>query len=147
MKKSLFLLLGFLVSCGVPQKNTDTEFNEYISRFTKQTELHIDVPINFSNLEGYVGACITYSDNRKEIEIDQEFWQRAEDLAREQLIFHELGHCVLNRDHDDTLVRVDGFFYQIPNSIMYPYIFGSYSFYEEFHQHYMEELIDTTKKL
>jgi hypothetical protein len=143
-----FLMLSFLItSCGVSQKSSNKEFIEYTQRFTQYTGINVTVPINFSSLKDYVGVCITYSDGRKEIEIDLEFWDESEDLAREEVIFHELGHCVLDRDHDETLVKPSGYFYRIPNSVMYPYVFGHAHFYEEFHEHYVEELVDPGKQL
>ena len=33
------------------------------------------------------------------ITIDRAYWSVADDDNKEELVFHELGHCVLNRDH------------------------------------------------
>ena len=49
------------------------------------------------------GQC-TYGVHRlspKEILIDETFWNQASELYREYIIFHELGHCHLLRDHND----------------------------------------------
>ena len=47
-----------------------------------------------------VGFC-SYGRRRlpNHIEIDETFWRRASTLAREYIVFHELGHCYLYRDH------------------------------------------------
>ena len=106
------------------------------------------VPITFSDLKNnYVGVCISYIDGRKEIEIDSAFWNEAEDLIKEELIFHELGHCILNRGHDNTMVEAVGYPYKIPNSIMNRYVFGHSRFYRQFHDHYIEELLNPGKQL
>lgn len=42
-------------------------------------------------------------------------WQTSDDLTREAVIWHELGHCILNRAHIETL-KPDGH----PASLMYP---------------------------
>ena len=41
---------------------------------------------------------------------------------RQELIFHELGHCELNLDHDETYNETDN----CPTSIMNPFVFGDY---------------------
>ena len=35
----------------------------------------------------------------RDVVIDQSFWRRANNLYREYIVFHELGHCYLFRDH------------------------------------------------
>jgi len=46
------------------------------------------------------GSC-SYNQRRtdREIVIDKSFWQRASPLYKEYIVFHELGHCYLFRDH------------------------------------------------
>ncbi len=48
-----------------------------------------------------VGQCKTYSDGSKEIVLDLVYWENATEIEREYLVFHELGHCVLERDHNN----------------------------------------------
>ena len=64
----------------------------------------IDIGAYVENIEkgGTLGQCKSYSDGSKQIVIDQPFWDRASELEREYVVFHELGHCLLGRDHDDT---------------------------------------------
>ncbi len=53
--------------------------------------------------ENIAGTC-TYGTHRlspKEIVIDEIFWDQTSDLIREFVVFHELGHCYLFRDHND----------------------------------------------
>lgn len=144
----LILILSLIASaCGPVPKSLDKQFLIYTQRFYSHTNIIPDVPIKFANLGDYAGVCYVYSTGEREIEIDTFFWNESSDLAKEELIFHELGHCVLNRDHDSTLVKTDDYEYKIPNSIMYPYAFGYADFYNRYHQHYMDELIDAGKKL
>ena len=52
--------------------------------------------------EGSVaGACSTNGHNIRDITIDKSFWNRANSLLREMVIFHELGHCILGRGHSE----------------------------------------------
>jgi len=64
--------------------------------------------------EGSVaGSCTTNGHSLRHITIDTEFWSRASHLTREMVVYHELGHCILGRDH-----REDAFQSGICRSIM-----------------------------
>ena len=49
--------------------------------------------------DGVVAQSSHSSENPKQIIIDATFWENTSDLAKEFVIFHELGHCYLARDH------------------------------------------------
>lgn len=52
--------------------------------------------------EDHVAGQCSYSYNRpRQVTIDTPFWNRSSQLSREMIVFHELGHCVLNLDHDE----------------------------------------------
>jgi len=59
----------------------------------------------------YAGYCFV-SENT--ILISSQSWGDRDYLEHVQLIYHELGHCALNRSHIETLS------YWIPASMMYP---------------------------
>ncbi len=50
------------------------------------------------------GQCTTFGNFRPgRVTLDTEFWNRSSDLFKEFIVFHELGHCYLDRDHrEDT---------------------------------------------
>lgn len=52
--------------------------------------------------ENVVGKCSYSTNTPRTVRIDADFWEGANDLEREYVVFHELGHCLLNRDHLDT---------------------------------------------
>ncbi|MDF1698783.1 MAG: hypothetical protein P1U56_23215 [Saprospiraceae bacterium] len=52
--------------------------------------------------ENVAGSCLFGSHIHNEVTIDREFWNRSSPLLREFVVFHELGHCVLLRDHDES---------------------------------------------
>jgi len=115
MRTILFLL--FLVSCGKfsdmlnredtpTPKTTDKAFSKYVSSFELHFNKKVKVPITFSKLDDrYAGVCYTYSNGYREIEISKTSWDSMNDEQREQVIFHELGHYVLNKGHDDTMLN------------------------------------------
>lgn len=52
--------------------------------------------------EDHVAGTCTYGHNHPgHIVIDKPFWEQAPENWKEMIIFHELGHCVLHRDHRD----------------------------------------------
>lgn len=66
-------------------------------------------------------------------------WDKAADAFKEAIIYHELGHCVLKRAHNEsTWSSEKGTF---ANSIMYPSL-PNIDYYADpdIHQHYMNEL-------
>ena len=48
--------------------------------------------------QGVAGTC-TYGAHINEVNIDVSYWNNSNVLRREYVVFHELGHCVLHRDH------------------------------------------------
>lgn len=82
--------------------------------------------------------------NTPEIEVRKEYWDTADDVQRETLLFHEMGHCILlrlapNGGHISTL-NDD----RMPVSIMYPIDYWEYpayqSYYMDHRQAYIVEL-------
>lgn len=58
------------------------------------------VNMRFDTLSGVIsGQCKTYSDGRREVVISHRFWAKATFYEKEFLVFHELGHCLLDREH------------------------------------------------
>lgn len=134
--KRVFIIFGLFImaqlsSCGLPfgadfikkkagevrsNNSTNPVFTSYIASFeqaaraeTGNTQFTIgDVPINFGDTENpdFQGVCFTYENGQKEIIIRESWWSTAEDSYRESLLFHELGHCSLNREHDDSTFQV-----------------------------------------
>lgn len=114
---ALIVLLTLLVSCQkaedtVPEVTVDTSFQAYFERFEAegaQRGLDINLasePIGavFSDglADGQAGLCTQYTSGISIIEIKPTTWSDADDLEREHLVFHELGHCYLERPHDDA---------------------------------------------
>jgi hypothetical protein len=43
-----------------------------------------------------------------QISVSESYWLTASDLEREELVFHELGHCILGRGHEDGAMPISG---------------------------------------
>lgn len=125
------MLVAQLSSCGLPfgqdfikkksgakrtHDTTNPVFTSYIASFEQVARVETgdptftvgDIPINFGDTENpdFQGVCFTYPDGQKEIIIRESWWSSAEDSYRESLLFHELGHCRLDREHDDATFSV-----------------------------------------
>lgn len=64
-------------------------------------------------------------------------WKLMSEDKREALMFHELGHCILNRRHDSEYVEIKGKW--VPRSLMNPFILSS-QIYLENREYYLDEL-------
>ena len=51
--------------------------------------------------QNVLGQCQYSRLNPREVTIDKTFWNRSSTLYKEFVVFHELGHCVLNLDHKE----------------------------------------------
>ena len=87
---------------------TDEEFTPFVREFEfyhKASAAH--VPIGFDKLPaGIAGTCYRTRMNgvtiQAYIKIDKEYWPKMSEIQKVNLIFHELGHCVLNRGHVES---------------------------------------------
>jgi hypothetical protein len=112
------LVIGFFQSCSPltdneyacctrPNKPSDPAFQSYVDEFKYYDNVKsIDVPVYFANLPtGEAGVCHYFRIGNGPIrwgyvEIDQTYWGEISEYQKINLIFHELGHCVLGRDHE-----------------------------------------------
>ena len=139
----LILLLSvssMIVGCGqgfraISPGIVDPEFQPYVDKFMELGNIsHMSVDMYFEDQTGYIiGTCLVRGQERR-IEIDPAWWWSANNLDREIVIFHELGHCVLNQRHRDNLL-FDG----CSGSVMNTYHIGSYC-YGLHYDYYIQEL-------
>lgn len=128
MQKTGLILIAllFLSSCGLPigrdlvVKNkgevrqfetSNPLFSSIVSDFEQAGKQYSGnanfsaghVPVNFGNTENdaFEGVCFSYPDGTTEVIIKESWWNSASQSLKESLLFHELGHCVLGRDHDN----------------------------------------------
>lgn len=146
LKLVLFSVLPLIVSCGTFQPTEvgeiHPEFKTYVEKFQAESGIQtLNIKMSFINDfdDEVVGSC-RYSKPIRKIIISQIFWKNASLASREQLIYHELGHCVLNKPHDDSLTIINGEY--IPNSVMNSYMISDY-FYVKYRDHYINNLFET----
>jgi hypothetical protein len=95
----------------------DSSFSEYLQRFETEAASrgrtfdpqNNGLIIEFANLKDNT-AGLTHYETPIRIEIDKTYWNdisnsAGADLMKEDLIFHELGHGLLNRNHLNTTLE------------------------------------------
>ena len=106
------LLVGW--SCAKddePQFLVDAPLQPYFDSFAAEAALR-NVVIDYEALmisgdiriiaaQNVIGQCVHTEKEPNTVIVDKFYWDDADDLEREFLVFHELGHCALNRGHID----------------------------------------------
>lgn len=170
MKKlTILLILSFIfTSCGANLNKhtkessgtrmfatTDSTFSAYVKKFEEEGRNYYganfsvgDIPINFGDTqdENYDGVCIKYTNGAKEIIIKKEWWDARDNVtSREMMIFHELGHCRLDKDHDNELIPTeDG---TIVKTSLMNAVLPATSTYITYKAGYLAELFQNTKEV
>ncbi len=138
--------LAFLTACGKEPVVELNQFSNYVANFEAQAQkqgIEIELKnlvIQFGDIPGgnsrVTAACISYSDGFDSIIVNETMWEKLTETQREIVIFHELGHCILERGHIDEH-NEEG----IPVSMMNSYLIDGRT-YDSFHGYYMSELFD-----
>ena len=135
MKWLAVILLFLLISCDqdevpIPAGVIPETMQPIVDRFVWEAEMRgISVDVNSLTIEfdsdipggntpgSVVGICST-TGNQELISIDtlNSLWLLSGDLGKEEILFHELGHCLLDRPHKDATL-LSGDFSSIMRSI------------------------------
>jgi len=109
---ALFFFSLTIFSACEDTVETDTELIPYFDLFAAEAAKRgITVDYVAERIEGSIrqiddesvlGQCFRNEEKPKKVVVDTEYWADASESEKEFLIFHELGHCFLNRDHDDS---------------------------------------------
>ena len=156
--KYLMLITLLLTNCApkshTPILSIPEKYQEIYSRFLDDakaqgvslniTDLIIQDADLYSAQEN--GKCTVTTNETPVISVNNNpnspfYWDGATDPIRENLLYHELGHCILYRMHDFNmnLINIGGDLTYIPESIMTPYLIDPYT-YLQVRDQYIEEL-------
>lgn len=144
----LAFLVLLLAACG-PQPTTsrlggavlDPAANAEVWAFEQALGLQVTVSLGFwgdvSQLDGAdpesVGLCLGEGTTRQ-VWLDSGYWANHPE-CREALVFHELGHCQLDKDHDDS-VSSNG----RPLSVMHPVVTRVCWAWPHYREEYVDDL-------
>jgi hypothetical protein len=134
----LTILSLLITACGTsspgvssPVVSIDSEFQGNVSEFQNQAQ-NQNKPIVISSLVvtmvptlgGSVAGDCTQSDYASPVvQIAQDLWNTIDTNGQQELIDHELGHCLLGRVHRPAALNQNNIAY--PITIMYPYFFDA----------------------
>lgn len=119
-------------------------FQPLVSRFEYIGTIQVNVSIRLANLPSNRSAeCIGAY-----INVSRTFWNSiyTTDDLREQVLFHELGHCVLGRGHNN-LTGPLGIYTYAQLSIMNAVSFGNQPWYHNYKKYYYDELFGRSTKV
>lgn len=150
---TLFFSLFLLLSCGddtiqntsdaYANTNIHPEFVRFVDSFLSEAKRRdIEVDISSRELEIQFGAVENTGDvlgscnrDNHHIIVSEVDWNNLSENHREVLIFHELGHCMFDRDHKSDKLRNGEV-----ASIMFPSIQGK--FFGARRTYYMNEFFN-----
>jgi hypothetical protein len=136
------MIAGLAAGCGRRDPVLDVgEFKPYVDAFEAVSQVEgaptqvEDLIIKFGDLPNprERGACEIVGDRTPTITISKTKWGKLDEYERQQLLFHEMGHCVLGQEHRDAK-DADG----IAVSMMNPYAIDSYTYAEREEQYHHE---------
>lgn len=159
--KRLKILLGILLAVislklvAIPYESKpfiDPEVRPIVKRFVEEGNyrglfIRTDhLVVIFGSTEtvslGAIGVCYSMIDGSRYIILDRDFWNSFRDEAtRELLLFHELGHCALNRFEHIDHNREDG----LPASIMNSSLIETKDYVNN-RDYYLDELFSREKR-
>ena len=108
---TLYIAILILINLGCSKENNnviDPEFESYVDMFFEEAQKrNLDISqedysfsLNFGE-DTHLGVCFP---GRNRILINRFYWGNLPELNRQYVIFHELGHCILDRRHDNDLL-------------------------------------------
>lgn len=146
--KYLILFLS-LTSCApiglVPISSVDKdlqfEYSKFIVELNERNIAPDFMAITVEFVDGFKGKPFQIGQCRHTIvplvQIRRDFWFLSSPATQEQLMHHELAHCLLRREHDDSFIVDQN--ETIPKSIMTTWNFDD-SIYLRHHEYYIREL-------
>lgn len=108
---------SMFLSCQKDNNLVDSPLQRYLDAFRDEAATRgIEVDYEASPVEARLelhdgnvrlGWCNYNTSSPDQVVINTLFWEILDDLEKEKLVFHELGHCILKRPHLDS-IRDDG---------------------------------------
>lgn len=134
---SIIILSIVLFSCNpIKEDFIDPELYPYIQKFRYEAEIRgyglpdKDLLVEFNDVPGY-GRC-KWKKNWAHIKIHPEKYKSISDSNKEYIVFHELGHGLLNRHHAQYADTI--------TTMMTEDTYGMFKVYEDNRELFLDEL-------
>lgn len=149
-RSNFFIMLLSLAGCGHKMEapkvvSIDSKLNDYVQDFVV-AGASVHHPVVIDNLIVQFSSSLTapteaecFNSSTPRILVNSNIWFEFSEIEQEAIMFHELGHCILNLGHDTTMITLGGDY--IPRSIMYPYS-QSDQIYLDHWDYYVNELFN-----
>jgi hypothetical protein len=106
-----YLILILLVSCSTIKKyeiikyhgkEVEKETLPFIISFEEKCKVYTNTSVYFSKMsaKNIAGTCNFLTNV---VEIDRSYWVNLTYFEKENLIFHEYGHCALFKSHNNSM--------------------------------------------
>ena len=130
-----------LTACGQP-RYIDPLLEPHVDSFERRYSVHFPGNVVLSDLNSPVlGLCsMSVGGAWRLIQIDKQFAIKSKPNELEETVYHELGHCAMMLQHDETKDE-----YGCPVSIMYPYAFGTWWCWPKYQEKYYLQLENAWK--
>lgn len=106
MKLTLFFISLLIIGCGDDKGYFEPEFKPYVTGFIdaarrNNKEINVDlISISFMDVPEHSTTGLVFGKCEDGvIYIVKPYWEATSESRREVILYHELGHCVLGRDH------------------------------------------------
>ncbi len=137
-------VMGGAINRGGFKRDVNPILDKYVKTFESRWGNKIKFRVMFNNLNNNIaGVCKRWYNGARLVEIDIIYFFNASESQKEQLVYHELGHCALFRDHDNSrVVFRDDPGVRFPYSVMNDVAFSISEIiaYDKYKKHYMVEL-------
>ncbi len=115
--KYFIVSIAIILSISCTKENGGSKIDEglrpYYDSFLFEAEsrnitlpdsvLNINLIFTDINNSNVLGQCNHNPDSPDVVQIDRFYWRTFDEPTREFVVFHELGHCILDRGHKDSV--------------------------------------------
>jgi hypothetical protein len=143
-----FLVLSLLTAgCG-RSYNVPSEVQPLVDSFlseAKNRNRSVDNPphlvVSLDNADsGMICSCETGAFKTPTIHLPANYWHSLSPEKQMIVFFHEAGHCILSRDHNNE--QVPWGIYTRPKSLMAPQALQTAEFFDDYKTDYLDELFN-----